>query len=189
LTINELRINLKNTTLKTKLLSFIIILIALLSVFDCKCQNKTITATLRIIDGNDSILNPFLLPDSSVFDLKLCVEHFGYPPKIPSNIYWRLPDTTGFTNLEKQNIVITYQFDNEGKLSMYYYQGSLISGVYPLPYFFIYDKDNSTLINEINDYFDNTKYKIMYDNSKNIRCIEKYDSLDKRIEILTINVQ
>ncbi len=175
--------------MKKRVLSLMIILIVLLSGFDCKCQDKWVIATLTSINGNDSLLNAFIIPDSSKFDLKLCLEKFGYPPKIPTNIFWIKPDTAGFSNFEKQNIITKYQFDNEGKLSMYYYQGSLISGVFPLSYYFDYNKDNLALISEIIDEFYNIKYLVKYDNLMNIQCIEKLDSDNKRIEILTINIK
>lgn len=53
-----------------------IILIVLLSGFDCKCQDKWVIATLTSFNGNDSLLNAFIIPDSSKIDLKLCIEKF-----------------------------------------------------------------------------------------------------------------
>ena len=166
-----------------------IILIVLLSVFDCKCQDKLVIATLTSINWNDSLLNAFIIPDSSKIDLKLCIEKFGYPPKIPIDIFWIKPDTAGFSTFEKQNVITKYRFDNQGKLSMYYYQGSLISGVFPLSYYFEYNKDNSAVISEIIDEFYNIKYRIKFDNLMNINYIEKLDSDSKRLEILTINIK
>ena len=98
--------------------SLIIILIVVLSGFTCKNQERRVSATLRNSNGKDSIINTFILPDSSELDLKLCIETFRYPPNIPTNIYWIMPDTTGFTNFEKQNIVLKYTFDQDGKLKM-----------------------------------------------------------------------
>ena len=166
-----------------------IILIVLLSGFNCMNQNKRVTATLTKTNGNDSTLNTFVLPDSSLLDLKLCINKFGYPPKIPQNIYWFKPDIAGLTDIEKHNLIVKYNFDKQSKLTTYYYQGSLISGIFPLPYFFKYDKNKPALICEINDGFYKTKYRIKYDTAMNIQWIEKLDSINKRIEILTIKIK
>lgn len=72
---------------------------------------------------------------------------------------------------------------------MYYYQGSLISGVFPLSYYFEYYKDNSAVISEIIDEFYKIKYRIKFDNIMNIQYIEKLDSDSNRLEILTINIK
>jgi hypothetical protein len=72
---------------------------------------------------------------------------------------------------------------------MYYYQGSLISGVFPFSYYFEYNNDNSAVISEIIDEFYNIKYRIKFDILMNINYIEKLDSDSKRLEILTINIK
>ena len=166
-----------------------IILIVLLSGFNCMNQNKRVIATLTKATGNDSTLKTLVLSDNSILDLKFCVNGFGYPPKIPQNIYWVKPDTAGLNDFQKHNLVFKYNFDKEGKLTTFYYQGSLISGIFPLPYFFKYDKNNPSLICEINDGFYKTKYRIKYDTAMNIQWIEKLDSINKRIEILTIKIK
>ncbi len=166
-----------------------VILIVLLSGFICMNQNKRVTAILTRTNGTDSTLMTLDLSDSSIVDLKFCINKFGYPPKIPRNIYWIKPDTTELTDFEKQNLVFKYNFDKAGNLTTFYYQGSMISGIFPLPYFFKYDKNNSALICEIIDGFYKIKYRINYDTVMNIQWIEKLDSINKRIEILTIRIK
>ena len=125
----------KNTTEMIRKLHFLILIfIVLLSGFDCKSQEQTVIATLIKSDGIDSNLNTFTYPDGSIIDLKLCIENYEYPPKIPQNIYWMKPDTTTLSEIEKLNLAIQYFFDSEGKLTGYFYQGSLISGIFPLLY-------------------------------------------------------
>jgi hypothetical protein len=172
------------------ILQFILVfLIAILSGFNCANQTKKVSATLTKSNGNDSILNSITLSDSSIFDLKHCIENFGYPGNIPLNIYWIKPDTSGMTSLEKENIVFKYIFDTDNKLITYYYQGSKISGIFPLPYFFLYDINKPELITQISDVFYRTKYLIKYDNDNNIEMIEKLDSLNNKIEVLTIKIK
>jgi len=177
------------TDMKGTLLSLLLILIVLLSGFNCKDQTRKVSATLARTNGNDSTLNSFALSDSSLFDLRVCINKLGYPPNIPQNIYWNQPDTTGLTDIEKQDLVFKYNFDKAGKLTTYYYQGSMISGIFPLPYLFKYGNNNPALIYEINDVFFKSKYRIKYDLAMNIQWIEKLDSIGKRIEILTIEIK
>gem|GEM_PF-4962510 len=148
-----------------------------------------VTAKLTNDIGKDSLFENCKLENRKVLDLKFCLENYKYPPKLSKDIYWTKPDTLGSSSLQKENIIFKYRFDNDGKVTMYFYQGSLISGIYPLPYFFQYDKNNPELVEKIIDGFYKIKYRIEYDESKNIRTIEKLDSLNKRIEILTLEIK
>lgn len=157
--------------MKKYLLHFIL-LVSIFGISSCSHHERVVFAT-----------------KSSKRDLKFCLKNYGYPPNLPDSIYWIKPDTTGISNLKKERLAFKYNFDPTGKVAMYYYQGSLNSGIFPLPYSFTYDKNKPELVTQIDDVFYKTKYQINYDTQNNINWIEKLDSLDKRIEILHIKIK
>jgi len=134
--------------------------------------------------NNDTIsLKDTLIGFDTQIDLCFLVKNYHYPPRLPENIFWTKPDTTGYSIIEKENLKYKYNFNDEGKITLYYYQGSFISGIFPLPYFFDYDK-NGEYITRIIDGFHKIKYVINYSKSDEITSIEKIDSLNNFIEEL-----
>lgn len=165
------------------------ILIVLITQISCNNHFKLVKAKLTNNVGKDSSFQDYRIKNNELLDLKFCLENYHYPPRLSKNIFWIKPDTIGYSSLQKENIAFKYKFDDKGKVTMYFYQGSMISGIFPLPYFFQYNQNNPELIENIIDEFYKIKYRIEYDELKNVRSIEKLDSLNKRIEVLTIEIK
>ena len=165
------------------------ILIVLTFQISCNNHYKSITAKLTNNIGKDSLLENCKLEVGKLLDLKFCLEKYNYPPHLSPDIYWTKPDTTNLSIEQKENLIFRYKFNEVGKVEMFYYRGSLISGILPLEYIFIYDLTSPELVEKIIDKNYKIEYKIKYDELKNIRWIEKLDSSNKRIEILTIEIK
>jgi len=152
-------------------------------------NKRTLNAYLIQKHNNDTISHyDTLVGDDSQIDLSFCLKNYHYPPKLPENIFWTKPDTTGYSIIEKENLKYKYNFNDQGKVTLYYYQGSFISGVFPLPYFFDYDK-NEEHITRIIDGFYKTKYIVNYNKTYEITSIEKIDSLNNLIEKLELIIK
>jgi hypothetical protein len=175
---------------KTHFLLQLILIVVITGIISCSNDHRAVLATLTKEDkkGN-KVFTEIKVNDSTLIDLKFCLKNYEYPPKLPENIFWLKPDTAKLSSFEKENVIFKYNFDPSGKVRSYYYQGSQISGIFPLLYSIHYDKDKPELITQIYDVFYKTKYQIKYDNLKNVQWIEKLDSLDKRIEILLIKIK
>ena len=141
-------------------------------------------------DRKIQIDSTLTVSDSVIFDLKRCIELFGYPPNIPTDIYWTKPSELKPEEAGEYGLFNTrYDFDKKNRLIVYCYQGSKILGIFPLVYGFKYVDDDSYLINEIFDPFYKEKYRIEYDSLKNIKLIEKLDSVNFTIERFTIEIK
>jgi hypothetical protein len=104
------------------------------------------------------------------------------------NFFWTKPDSLEKSIGETGDIKYKYLFDTNGRVTLYYYQGSVISGIFPLPYQFEYESEKSDRIKLITDPFYKNAYVIHYKNNT-IHTIEKLDALNKRIEILIIDAK
>jgi hypothetical protein len=166
-----------------------LILVISIALSNCSKEYKEVTGILTRNNGNDTILNCFSIENGTILDLKLCVDKFEYPPFIPEDFFWKIPDTSGYSNKEKDNLFFKYNFDTSGKVTMYYYVGSYVSDICALPYYFIYDRDKPELVYEITDWSCKTKYSIKYDDLLNVQSIEKLDSINERIEVLKIVIK
>ncbi len=177
-------------TIINKNKSFILIFfgVVLLSACNCTSQQKQAQNSLLQNNKNDYNVKTFEFPASTVVHLKTCIHKYGYPPSIPENVYWIRPDTTGLELYEKQNLLHKYHFNQQGRMDTYFYQGSMVSGIYPIAYSFKYDNHHPELVREINDDFYKISYRIEYDHATNIRWIEKLDSTGKKIEIALIKI-
>ncbi len=171
-----------------KILIMLKFLLTIFSLGFCYINNqREIFAQLIKTNEKDTItFDPIKIDNSNIVDLRFCLENFKYPPKLSKDIFWIRPDTFGITIIEKENIKFKYEFDKNGRVILYYYQGSYISGIFPLPYLFKYDSKRPDKIIEVTDGFYKTKYRIEYDKNYNIKTIEKLDSLNHRLELLII---
>jgi hypothetical protein len=175
---------------KIQFLLQLILIVLIAGISSCSNDHRVVLASLtKDGDKEKKTFAEFKVSNSTLIDLKFCLKNYEYPPKLPENIFWVKPDTTGLSSIEKENLIFKYNFDPNGKVTGYYYQGSLISGIFPLLYSIIYDNSNPELVTQITDVFYKTTYQLKYDNLKNIQWIEKLDSFGKRIEILQIEIK
>ena len=164
----------------------IILITFLFSFSTCKVDNN-ISVELIKLETNETIyFDSIICKEISQIDLNLLVNKISYPPKIPKQFLWIMPDTTSMNILEKNEIFNKYRFNKKGKVTLYFYLGSFISGVLPQEYLFYYDSVKTELITEIVDIAEKEKYKIYYDESNNIKLIERIVFYNKKIEILII---
>lgn len=148
-------------------------------------ENKVVVAYLT--NNKKTIwFKDIVIGDTMLVDLEFCIENYQYPPFLPKNIALTKPDINGLSKNEKQNLMIKYAFDENNKVRTYYYVGSSISGRLPFVYRFEYEEQNPEVISEISEPYYKIKYRIRYDNNKNIESIEKLDSLNVIIEKLVI---
>ncbi|NVK27761.1 MAG: hypothetical protein HWE14_06940, partial [Flavobacteriia bacterium] len=119
-------------------------------------------------------------------DFLTCIEEHSYPPHLNRKIYWNLPDTSDWGYSAKSSIAHKYSFDSIGRVVEYYYQGSLISGQFPLTYRLEYASQNSSMITRIDDWFNKETYNIAYYDNGSVKQIEKWDSTGKIVELLSI---
>lgn len=172
-----------------KTLIIVVFLLTTITLGFCYINNqRVIIAQLIKTTEKDTItFDSIRIDNINVVDLRFCLENFKYPPKLSKDIFWIRPDTIGKTIIEKENIRFKYEFDKNGRVTLYYYQGSYISGIFPLPYLFKYDSKRPDKIVEITDLYYKTKYRIDYDKDYNITTMEKLDSLNHRLELLMIS--
>jgi len=121
------------------------------------------------------------VPDS-IIDLNFCIKYFHYPPAFPLDIKLHNPimsDSSAKVDWTK------YLYDKSGRLSQYFYQGSLVSGIEPLSYKLTYINETSINITKILDDKDNSNYYFYY-LTQNIAYIDLKDKENKIIERLLI---
>ncbi|HSY61176.1 MAG TPA: hypothetical protein VK796_04825 [Cytophaga sp.] len=160
-------------------------------------NNKIVQARLIRINGNNNTLlkndtiffDEIFVNGNQKIDLKFCLEKFSYPHSLPFDIYWAKPDTAGKSIDEITYIRSKYLFDKTGRVTLYYYKGSTLSGIFPLPYTFEYNSEKPNQIESIKDLYYKITYLIHYNNRNDIHTIEKIDSLNSRIEILIIDMK
>lgn len=155
-------------------------------LFGCRSNNNKTIQTYLVANNDTTSYKEIVIPEHENVELGFCIQHYNYPPKLPNDIFLSLPDTATLSKLEKDEIWIKYKFDDLGRISLYFYQGSLVSGIFPLTYFFEYNDPKSNLVTEISDPFNKIKYRIKYEDNENISHIEKLDSINIRQEILMI---
>ncbi len=164
----------------------IILITFLLSFSTCNVDNN-ISIELIKLETNETIyFDSIISKEINQIDLNLLVNRINYPPKIPRQFWWTIPDTTSMNRLEKNEIFNKYRFNKEGKVTLYFYLGSFISGILPQEYLFYYDSVETDLITEIEDIAKKEKYKIYYDKSSDIKRIERIEFDNNIIEILKI---
>ena len=156
-------------------------------------NQKIIQARLiRINSGGTTLLKSdtiffekIFIHENETVDLKFCLEKFNYPPNLPADIFWVKPDTTEKSIDDTNHFRYKYSYDEKGRVTTYFYQGSLVSGIFPLPYSFQYSSKTGNQIKSIKDVFYKNTYLIHY-NESNIHTVEKLDSLNTRLELLLI---
>lgn len=109
----------------------ILTLITLIFLISCNNYYKLASVKLTKNERKDSVLEVYKLKNRTLFDLKFCIEKYKYPPILSRDIFWTRPDTLGFSSIEKGNIKYKYDFDKDRKVTMYFYQGSWVSGIFP----------------------------------------------------------
>lgn len=164
-----------------------IILITFLLIFStCKVDNNISIELIKLETRETIYFDSIVYKELNQIDLNLLVNRINYPPKIPRQFLWTMPDTTLMNRLEKNEIFNKYRFDKKGKVTLYFYLGSFISGIFPQEYMFYYDSVKTDLITEIEDLAEKEKYKIYYDKSRDIKRIERIEFDNNMIEILKI---
>lgn len=157
----------------------------LLTGFFYSSNQKYLTGKLIRINQKDTVyFKTVTLSDNQVVSLKTCIENFHYPPSLPKDIYLTKPDTTEMSNKEKEEIMIKYIFDDQGRIIEYFYHGSLISGIFPWSYKFSYEPAIPNRILTLTNSSDKSVFKLSYNESNEIILIEKFDTLIKKTEIL-----
>lgn len=120
-----------------------------------------------------------------LLDLECLVMNIGYPHRLPQNFYWHMPDTSRMNDIEKNQLFYKYSFDETGRVTLWYYLGSYISGIFPREFIFYYDSEG--LINKISDVFEKEEFHIEYDNKGSISSIERRTISGELMEKLMIN--
>ncbi len=150
------------------------------------CQ-KNIVVKVEITDSLNKVVKSFncyipinYLTNKYKIDLSWCVEFFDYPVKL-KKAYFERPDKLD----EKDGLFFTNIFDNNLRLTTYFYNRSLISGVKPekldLEYF-----SGTKNVKRIVDSKDSSNYNFEYDDYGNIRVIDYFTKDHKRISQLKI---
>jgi hypothetical protein len=146
-------------------------------------QTKTISK-IDYLKNDTTYFDKIDSVKQDLIDLDFLVMQIGYPPRIPQDFYWHIPDTSKISDIEKNQLFYKYRFDETGRVTLWYYLGSYISGIFPREYLFYYDSVGH--INKISDLFEKEEFYINYDNKNSISSIERKTISGELIEKLII---
>jgi len=138
-------------------------------------SGKKITATLTKINKKENktdtvkIFTTLYNPDETI-DLLFCIKNFNYPPSLPKNLILQIPPSP-LGSFNQKSI-----YDERGRLIKYYYRGSMVSGILPYGYDFIYQNDSSFTLKYLKDEADESIYDFCYNEKENIQKIELSDT-------------
>ncbi len=101
---------------------------------------------------------------------------FGFPKQIKENLTLRSePDSSSHGAFQLVRDI--YQlYDSLGRISTYFYEGSLVSGRIPFAYAFTYRTDNIWLIDRITDDHNQSWYECIYDSNDALIRLNHYDA-------------